>query len=516
MNELPVEFLGRMADLTSQHIEGIAVMGDTPFSCPIISQIDGNLWTGGCPAPEVPSYFKFVLNLYPWMPYRVPEGTEVKAVALYDDSGLPSVDKLEGLADWVNEKRRLGPTLVHCFPSGTLVGGTTPAPIEAIETVTGMDGLLHEVTDHLSRDYDDDLVVLTATGCLPVRSTPEHPLLVVRPYRFPGGIMAKPNLPSWQNVSTVQAHYRNEPQWRPASEVLIGDYLVAPRPQFDLQPLTPEWTTIGSQNEVLVPPLCPCRDHAWLVGLFAADGGTLGENSVGWTLSRSDDVDRLVSVLTLSGLTPHLVMETHFTRVIVSSRVVSRSFREWFGKSTTKRLPDFVFHGWPLSDVLTGYAAGDGYAHRRNATVAYCISPVLAEQIRSIALSLGRSVTMWQTKRVSGYANAHPGVTVGWSSPSQTTTAWWKDTFLMPVRKIEKEPYSGLVHNLEVADVESYTIGGATAHNCQAGLNRSGLVAALALIRDGMTPAQAIELLRSKRSPAVLCNPTFERYLRSL
>jgi protein-tyrosine phosphatase len=114
MNELPAEFLGRMADLTSQHIEGIAIMGDTPFSCPIISQIDGNLWTGGCPAPEVPSYFKFVLNLYPWMPYDIPEGTEVKAVALYDDSGLPSVQKLEDLADWVNEKRKLGPTLCHC------------------------------------------------------------------------------------------------------------------------------------------------------------------------------------------------------------------------------------------------------------------------------------------------------------------------------------------------------------------------------------------------------------------
>ena len=516
MDELSAEFLGRMADLTSQHIEGIAVMGNTPFSCPIISQIDGNLWTGGCPAPEVPSYFKFVLNLYPWMPYIVPAGTEVKAVALYDDSGLPSVDKLEGLADWVNEKRKLGPLLVHCFPAGTLVGGTTPAQIETIERVTGADGLLHEVTDHLSHDYSGELVVLTATGCLPIRSTPEHPLLVVRPYRFPGGIMAKPNLPSWQHVSTVQAHYETEPQWRSASEIQVGDYLVAPRPQWDTAPLVPEWLTTGHRNEVPVVPLCPCQDHAWMVGLFAADGGVMGDNSVGWTLSRTSDTDRLISILIDSGLVPRVVQYANFTRISINSRVVSRTFREWFGKSTAKRLPDFVFHGWPLREVLAGYAAGDGYAHRRNATVAYCISPVLAEQVRSIALSLGHSVTMWQTRRASGYANAHPGVTVGWSNPTQTTTAWWKDSFLMPVRKVEREAYSGTVHNLEVADVESYTVGGATAHNCQAGLNRSGLVAGLALIRSGMTPAVAINLLRSKRSPAVLCNPTFERFLRSL
>lgn len=52
--------------------------------------------------------------------------------------------------------------------------------------------------------------------------------------------------------------------------------------------------------------------------------------------------------------------------------------------------------------------------------------------------------------------------------------------------------------------------------HCQAGLNRSGLVASLALIKSGMKPSDAIQLLRSKRSPAVLCNKTFENYLLSL
>jgi protein-tyrosine phosphatase len=49
--------------------------------------------------------------------------------------------------------------------------------------------------------------------------------------------------------------------------------------------------------------------------------------------------------------------------------------------------------------------------------------------------------------------------------------------------------------------------------HCQAGLNRSGLVAATALVRDGMTPDVAIELLRSKRCGAVLCNPTFHEFV---
>lgn len=51
--------------------------------------------------------------------------------------------------------------------------------------------------------------------------------------------------------------------------------------------------------------------------------------------------------------------------------------------------------------------------------------------------------------------------------------------------------------------------------HCQAGLNRSGLVVATALMLDGYTAGRAIRLLREERSPAVLCNPAFEAWLRS-
>lgn len=48
---------------------------------------------------------------------------------------------------------------------------------------------------------------------------------------------------------------------------------------------------------------------------------------------------------------------------------------------------------------------------------------------------------------------------------------------------------------------------------CQAGLNRSGLVMALVLIRDGYTPGDAIALIRAKRARMALCNETFEAWL---
>lgn len=49
--------------------------------------------------------------------------------------------------------------------------------------------------------------------------------------------------------------------------------------------------------------------------------------------------------------------------------------------------------------------------------------------------------------------------------------------------------------------------------HCQMGLNRSGIVAALALIKSGMKPKEAISLLRARRGPDVLCNPVFEAWL---
>ncbi len=51
---------------------------------------------------------------------------------------------------------------------------------------------------------------------------------------------------------------------------------------------------------------------------------------------------------------------------------------------------------------------------------------------------------------------------------------------------------------------------------CQAGLNRSGLVMALMLIKDGLSPREAIDLIRSRRSPYALCNLDFEDWLLGL
>ena len=48
---------------------------------------------------------------------------------------------------------------------------------------------------------------------------------------------------------------------------------------------------------------------------------------------------------------------------------------------------------------------------------------------------------------------------------------------------------------------------------CQAGLNRSGLIMGLTLLKEGYSAEQAIELMRAKRASHVLMNPLFESWL---
>jgi protein-tyrosine phosphatase len=72
------------------------------------------------------------------------------------------------------------------------------------------------------------------------------------------------------------------------------------------------------------------------------------------------------------------------------------------------------------------------------------------------------------------------------------------------------------LHDLVVAAHKDWKKGKRVLVRCQAGINRSGLVMALMLIRDGYEPKDAIHLMREKRGQAVLANKHFEKWLMEL
>lgn len=93
---------------------GIAVHGNTPFSCVLISHIVGNLWVGGCiDGLKLADDFRFVVSLYPWEQYRLGPDTERLEVRLYDDA-IDSIGEIHDIAQTAFECVAAGKTLIHC------------------------------------------------------------------------------------------------------------------------------------------------------------------------------------------------------------------------------------------------------------------------------------------------------------------------------------------------------------------------------------------------------------------
>lgn len=99
---------------------------------------------------------------------------------------------------------------------------------------------------------------------------------------------------------------------------------------------------------------------------------------------------------------------------------------------------------------------------------------------------------------------------------------WESYNILNGALRFEIQMYDSLDQKTDDVDAIAEVVNnlrkrGVVLVHCQAGLNRSSLIAARALmLEEGMSADAAIKLIRDKRSQACLCNPEFEKYLRSI
>jgi hypothetical protein len=107
------------ADFENHHIEGYAVAlqeqgKDARFSAPLISHIDGNLWSGGCiDGVALPADFVHVVSLYPWEKYALSASTTRHEYRIYDSHVMESDQFTEAVESTLRGLAK-GPTLVHC------------------------------------------------------------------------------------------------------------------------------------------------------------------------------------------------------------------------------------------------------------------------------------------------------------------------------------------------------------------------------------------------------------------
>lgn len=97
---------------------------------------------------------------------------------------------------------------------------------------------------------------------------------------------------------------------------------------------------------------------------------------------------------------------------------------------------------------------------------------------------------------------------------------WEQYQLSSPTKRKEVKMYDSLGQAIDQVDelasdvAERLRNGETVLVHCQAGLNRSGLISARALMFLGYSGEEAIKLLR-KRSPLVLCNEAFENWILS-
>lgn len=143
-------------------------------------------------------------------------------------------------------------------------------------------------------------------------------------------------------------------------------------------------------------------------------------------------------------------------------------------------LPGLHLGGTDDSDVVYGDAAGSRYEHKA------FITPEHFDTV----------VTM--------YAYARP-------------VDWFVKEFRFGIYDSDMKDFqTDELHDIVVAAHRDWKNGKRVLVRCQAGINRSGLVMALMLIREGYSAEDAIELMRGKRGRAVLANKHFEAWLKEV
>ena len=167
-------------------------------------------------------------------------------------------------------------------------------------------------------------------------------------------------------------------------------------------------------------------------------------------------------------------------RVVINSRHLAHWLIEQFGSGAHhKTIPPWVIALPPvkLRPLLEAYLAGDGYVkgHQRTGTT---VSLRLAYAIAQVANRIGWRASIRKSmqevnpfiKHARGASDQRPMRAIYRVACYENTgTKVFSDGeyLYLPIRSITQDDYTGTVHNLTVADDESYCVGYHVVHNCR-------------------------------------------------
>lgn len=299
--------------------------------------------------------------------------------------------------------------------------------------------------------------------------TPEHPVLVVRRK----DVLTKRRARNgWLPEVDTEELLATQPEYVPAGELTIGDFLVFPRVQAERH--DPKYT----------PELLK------LLGYYLAEGSAFVNKSlnmpvVSFSFGAHEretiaEVCQLIEAVTGKKPCVTELSEKHAVNVTIYSQELMDLCIEACGKgAATKRLSAelMALPAEQIKPLLEAYFRGDGSVCDKGNSVmcrAATASEILAQQIQELLARQGIYASI-QVRR-GGEDTIH-GRTIHRHDQYivvYTVDKRWSEIrqaeryFLVPIKKIRRAPYEGFVFNLDVEGPNSYLVRGFAVHNCTA------------------------------------------------
>lgn len=365
---------------------------------------------------------------------------------------------------------------------------------------------------------------------VPIQLTPEHPVLAIktqkcsikknakngcvcksscqlRKYYHHNGRRKNKRKPHNEDTPCqCLEYYENyKADWIPASELKKGDLLLYPRYKvtedkefLKLSDYIPNAKVIGDKinikKEIWINNQVPVNeDFMRLCGYYLSEGfplsitGPNGRYLVDFAFHAKEqeyiaDVQALVKKF--FNLTGKVRKRVNSAEIVFGSKGFQTFIVNLLGKgSRNKKLPLWIINlpEDKLCGLITGLWRGDGSNKVESCFTYTTYSLQLADQIKMILAKIGVPCSIAETSNrasewrisVFGLYMKHFSNICGMEHVhiENRDKSWSKcmvdeNYIYLPILNVEKLPYKGTVHNLEVDQSHSYVLQSLTAHNC--------------------------------------------------
>ncbi len=349
---------------------------------------------------------------------------------------------------------------IGCLPPEEVVSvGNEWIPISELksnEMIVNGEGNFTSILFKTINEFEGDMleIVPFVSPFNSIKLTPEHPVLCVR-----RNSIRSRNQVDKKKLSSIK------PDFADAGSLKKGDYLIF------------NWNKEVKDNPDFTTEFCRLLGYYLAEGWINEGGGRNRDSanvSFALNIDEKDIIEDIASLsIKLTGRKPYIREREHIGKAVevtIRSKELALLFKKIAGKGAgNKKLAEeiMLLPQKKQKEIIEAYLRGDGHPGiaklgKNKYFRANTPSLSLAIQVQELLARQGIFASLYKKKmRPHNYMIAFQPEKE-FSSVQKT-----KYGFLIPIKKINKSPYKGIVHNLETkTNPHSYLVKGFVVHNC--------------------------------------------------